>query len=78
MSRGQNCTGCCGDCGRHFTSQSAFQQHRKDFRCVDPLERGLEIATRNGTCRIPPNQLDDVVIWRNPGSFDWTTLREAA
>lgn len=78
MSR-QNCTGCCGGCGRHFTSNSAFDAHRrqrvvdgrKRFVCLDPSEIGLEAATYNGRCRIPPNNLSDVVVWRLPSSPEW-------
>lgn len=80
--RGMNCTGCCGGCGRHFTSQTAFDEHRQrkveggksTWHCVDPSVIGsLERATENGTCRIPPHQdepLTDVVVWKVAGSSE--------
>jgi hypothetical protein len=31
----------CGACHLNFTSLSAFDKHRKDFKCLDPAKRGL-------------------------------------
>jgi hypothetical protein len=31
----------CATCHLNFTSLSAFDKHRKDFKCLDPARRGL-------------------------------------
>jgi hypothetical protein len=44
----------CGGCGRVFTGLTAFDRHRRNFRCVDPASVGLE-QKPNGIWGWPPD-----------------------
>ena len=50
----------CRGCSNLFASNSAFDQHRKRFRCRDPESRGLVLVERG-----------DWIMWGQPADFDW-------
>lgn len=41
QTRHTNRVGCCASCKRLFSSDSAFDRHRKGGQCIEPTERGL-------------------------------------
>lgn len=50
----------CTGCHKTFKSLSGFDKHRRDFKCLDPLEIGMEMDSRG--------------IWRTPigpGGLTW-------
>jgi len=53
--------GCCGACHRLFSSDSAFDKHRKGGRCLSPviLERHGELVFQPRPSRTAPGE----VIW---------------
>ena len=57
--------GCCAGCKRLFSSDTAFDRHRKGGECMDPKERGLVAK--------PSKKFPDETIWSNPGSdHEWS------
>lgn len=56
--------GCCASCKQLFSSDAAFQRHRKNSACLDPAERGL-IGRDSKTA---PGE----TIWGFPTNERWT------
>lgn len=52
--------GCCAGCKRLFSSDSAFQRHRRHLACLDPAEAGL--------VAVPSRSHPDEAIWSHPGT----------
>ncbi len=75
----KRCTGCCGDCGRHFRSQEALDLHRRGDHangryCVapgieeprlipDPDATECDTPPHNPRCEPPGEVLTGVVVW---------------
>lgn len=56
--------GCCAACKRLFSSDSAFDRHRKRGGCLNPTDRGLVAK--------PSKQYPAETIWSlAPGSSTW-------
>lgn len=51
--------GCCAGCKELFSSDSAFEKHRRRFVCLDPVEAGLVAR--------PSRSAPDETIWGLPG-----------
>lgn len=54
---------CCSGCGTLFSSGTAFDRHRKDFGCLNPVDAGL----------VPrPAKTDpDATAWGLPAGKAW-------
>src|SRR5215203_2845720 len=57
------CTNHCAACGAHFHSTAAFDMHRRDGECIEPLDDPRFAAlTETGKCeldsRVPYTPLD--------------------
>lgn len=51
----QTCTDHCGRCGRHFHGVGAFDAHRRDGACADPLELAYGVdSQRSGRLILQP------------------------
>lgn len=53
----KTCTAHCRACGRHFSSNAAFEKHRRESACVDPVEITAKdgsawFTTVKGDCRV--------------------------
>lgn len=53
--------GCCGSCRLLFSSDSAFDRHRKGGACLHPLDVGLV----EKPSRTAPGEL----VWSLPGGY---------
>lgn len=74
----QTCTDHCGTCDRHFHGLGAFDAHRQDGECIEPVQavvtsrdgstrQALQVWTDNGECRLGLGRqriTPNVTIWQ--------------
>jgi hypothetical protein len=60
--------GCCAGCKRLFSSDSAFDRHRRDGTCLDPAT----LATKKGAAVFTPHDSRTApgeTVWALAGSY---------
>lgn len=59
----------CAACHRTFSSDSAFDMHRVDLKCVDPES----MKKKDGKPKLILKERGEVEMWSHPGGFDRKT-----